>query len=105
MSGPTPIRLVLHNVGAANGETELARKRLMMALRIVLLRNRGLIQGNEESATVQPEAIREMFNGGAIGEHQKLLLESTIALSVTTQEILGHANLGSQRIKTSYGIL
>ena len=73
-----PLRLVLHNIGAVGGETELARKRLMMGLRIALLRHRGLINGKSETAVIHPESLREMFGGGAIGEHQKLLLESKL---------------------------
>lgn len=102
-----PLRLILHNVGAANGETELERKRLMLALRMALLRNRGLMESDDESAVIHPESLREMFNGGAVGEHQKLLLESTVLVRVNTNEILssGPGNRGSQTIRKNYGIL
>lgn len=102
-----PIRMILHNVGAGAGETELERKRLMLAIRIVLLRHRGLITGDQEDAVIQAESLREMFNGGAIGEHEKLLLESTIQFNVRTNEIVTswQGSLGTQSPQTSYGFI
>lgn len=102
-----PIRMVLHNVGAGEGETELERKRLMMALRIVLLRYRGLIMGDTEDGQILGESVREIFTGGVMDEHKKMLLESEIRFDVRTNEIVTSAqgNLGSATTTTKTGWL
>lgn len=103
-----PLRLILHNFGADYGETELQRKRLMMGLRLVLLRHRGLIvDREEEEASVQPESLREKFAGGATDESKKLLLESIIQLDVKTLEIImaAQGDLGPSETHPALGLL
>lgn len=82
------MRIFVYVTGTDHADTDLLRKRFVLAVKEILLTNLILVDGDGQYALMEPNSIKESYSDVGANEAKQLLAGAYLEFEVTTSESL-----------------